>query len=256
MNATCLAKPDQGADWRGQPFSDDLIRSHIPRFRWFTHVNFGNGIVARPDSWPDAPEDWHHMGVPKFDYIVRRNLPDIQGKRVLDLGCNSGIIAIHLARLGAAEVVGVDREGDTPGDCSTGWHGWRDQVEFVKAVLEWRCNTTYNVRYVECDLGQLPELDLGRFDMVLALNCLYYLPEETIARVARHIASISDTVLVQCNTNDHRVALGTRATPAYMRRVFSENGFPNVTVDHPWDRPWKRIWPQRYFRPVVVGRKR
>src|SRR6266851_2677678 len=35
-------------------------------------------------------------------------LPDVDGRRVLDLGCGAGQLARHLATTGAAEVVGVD----------------------------------------------------------------------------------------------------------------------------------------------------
>jgi SAM-dependent methyltransferase len=35
-------------------------------------------------------------------------LPEVDGRRVLDLGCGAGQLAHHLARSGAAEVVGVD----------------------------------------------------------------------------------------------------------------------------------------------------
>src|SRR5688500_4442386 len=35
-------------------------------------------------------------------------LPDVTGKRVLDLGCGVGQLALYLAQAGAAEVVGVD----------------------------------------------------------------------------------------------------------------------------------------------------
>ena len=35
-------------------------------------------------------------------------LPDVEGRRVLDLGCGAGQLAHHLATSGAAEVVGVD----------------------------------------------------------------------------------------------------------------------------------------------------
>lgn len=37
-----------------------------------------------------------------------RLLPDVEGKRVLDLGCGVGQLAAHLADAGAAEVIGVD----------------------------------------------------------------------------------------------------------------------------------------------------
>ena len=35
-------------------------------------------------------------------------LPDVDGRRVLDLGCGAGQLARHLATVGAAEVVGID----------------------------------------------------------------------------------------------------------------------------------------------------
>jgi len=35
-------------------------------------------------------------------------LPDVNGRRVLDLGCGAGQLAHHLAKAGAAEVIGVD----------------------------------------------------------------------------------------------------------------------------------------------------
>ena len=35
-------------------------------------------------------------------------LPSVQGRRVLDLGCGAGQLALHLATAGAAEVIGID----------------------------------------------------------------------------------------------------------------------------------------------------
>lgn len=35
-------------------------------------------------------------------------LPDVNGRRVLDVGCGAGQLARHLATCGAAEVIGVD----------------------------------------------------------------------------------------------------------------------------------------------------
>jgi 2-polyprenyl-3-methyl-5-hydroxy-6-metoxy-1,4-benzoquinol methylase len=228
-----------------EAWSEDYIRSQIPKFKWFIHVPFGNGIVARSTHWPDAPFDSRHMGVGKFEFIVRRNLPDLQGLRVLDLGCNAGVIAIHMARLGALEVVGVD--------CERGWPGWKEQAAFVKGALEWRCRTVYPVSYVECDLAALPEVDLGKFDAVTALNCLYYLEEAQIVRLVRHLATITPHVVIQCNTRDQK-ALGRRAFPAFFAQVLQENGF-GVRIDWPWDHPRGGVLPRRYARPVVVGVK-
>lgn len=246
-----MAREEQALEGRGgdaaADMSDDAIRAGIRRFdRWFAHTDFGNGIVARSTAWPDAPSDSIHMGVAKFEFIVRPNLPDLQGKRILDLGCNNGLIAIHMARLGAREVLGID--------CSRYWPRVIEQAEFVKAALEWRCATRYNTRYLDMEFGDLTEHDFGRFDAAIALNSLYYLEEAEIERVVRHLATITDHLVVQCNTRDHRV-FGARRTPRFMAAALARNGFPTVTVDRRWDRPRRGIVPQRYHRPVVVGRR-
>jgi SAM-dependent methyltransferase len=227
-----------------QPMSDERIRSEIGRHNWFIPVDFGGGIVARSTSWPDAPRNSPHVGITKFEFIVKRNLPDLQGRRFLEIGCNCGVVAIHMVRNGAREVVGIDNDAT--------WPSWRSQAEFVREALEWRCQAKYNVRYIECDARNLPSLDVGRFDAVLALNSLYYLDEPSIARVIRHASMIADSMLIQCNTHDHP-KLGPRPHPAFMERMLRENGFPHTHVDAPWDRPRKGVWPQRYIRPVVVG---
>lgn len=46
------------------------------------------------------------MNRPPSDLLAL--LPDVNGRRVLDLGCGAGQLARHLATRGAAEVIGVD----------------------------------------------------------------------------------------------------------------------------------------------------
>src|SRR5437870_8734770 len=117
-------RPDTSAQ-----MSDETIRTRICTFdKWFVHTAFGNGIIAKSTSWPDAPNNSRHMGVSKFEFIVRRNLPDLQGLRILELGCNAGVVSIHMSRLGAFEVVGID--------CDRYWPRWKEQAEFVKSALE------------------------------------------------------------------------------------------------------------------------
>lgn len=224
--------------------SNDEILAMASTFQWFAHTDLGEGVVARSTSWPDAPDDSPHMGVPKFEFIVRRNLPDLGGLRVLDLGCNAGVIARHMIRLGAREVVGVDSKAH--------WPRWLEQAHFVKRVTEQRTGKTINVQFVDADLALLPTLDLGHFDVVVALNSLYYLSEDAMRDVMRHVSANAGLFLVQCNTRDHG-RLGRRPTPGFMRAELASSGFPHTWIDAPWDRPRWRILPQRYHRPVAVG---
>ena len=49
-------------------------------------------------GWTRAVEHPAFMGL----------LPSVDGKRVLDLGCGAGQLALHLAEIGASEVIGID----------------------------------------------------------------------------------------------------------------------------------------------------
>lgn len=40
--------------------------------------------------------------------LIRRDLPDITGWRVLDIGCNAGYMSFESKRLGAGQVIGID----------------------------------------------------------------------------------------------------------------------------------------------------
>ena len=221
--------------------SDEYIRAYIKEQNWYAPINLGNGIFTQPSIWPDAPPDTPQMGVAKFDFILSRNLPDLEGKRVLDLGCNAGVTSIHMARLGAREVIGIDSD--------RAWKGWYAQAQFVKQVLEWRCETSYNVRFIDADMRDLSQLDLGEFDVTLALCCLYYISEDEMRSLTSYLSTITSVFLVQGNTirNDHKASsqVKKRAHPRLIRRVLAENGFSFVTVDDPWC----------YGRPVVVGHK-
>ena len=83
------------------------------------------------------------------------------GKRVLDLGVNNAYVSIQLARGGAAEVIGVELDSKAIA-----------QGEFVKAGSEWLDNKRHDFRYIQANMADVATMDLGEFDMVLALCSL------------------------------------------------------------------------------------
>jgi SAM-dependent methyltransferase len=88
---------------------------------------------------------------------------DVAGKRVLDLACGSGAKAIHLARQGAREVVGVDIS-----------------ETFVRDVA--RLDPPPTTRFLHGDISRLDDIQglSGRFDVVLLLNALGYADDELV----------------------------------------------------------------------------
>src|SRR5919205_4191680 len=66
--------------------------------------------------------------------ILLALLPDVAGRRVLDLGCGAGQLAHHLATRGAAEVVGVDLSERMLALARAQWS--HPRVTYQRAALE------------------------------------------------------------------------------------------------------------------------
>ena len=60
--------------------------------------------MAQYQTFPGAPGDSLTL-----DKLKRLSLPELQGKRFLDVGCNEGFFCGFAAFAGAAHSVGIDR---------------------------------------------------------------------------------------------------------------------------------------------------
>ena len=218
---------------------EDVIKERIKEFTWYTPVDFGDGIIAGGNFRVATNIDSIHFGLGKWKYIIERSLPDLQGKRVMDIGCNNGIFCIQMARMGAREVFGIDSDKT--------WPNWMEQARFVKEALEWRCNTKYPITYIDSDMENIPDLNLGCFDVVTALCCIYYLEEEKIYSLLKYFRETVDFLLIQCNTRkkDQIPDVHRRALPQYIGIALRNVGYPYISFDKPFF----------YERPVVVGSK-
>lgn len=174
----------------------------------------------------------------RWRFMLREALPPFQGARILDLGANNGFNALTLLRNGAREVVAVELDEAN-----------FEQGKFLKAAFEYTDGAEYRFRYVHANMKDVMQMDLGRFDFVMALCSIYYLDDDEIAALARHLSSITDTLVLQCNTDrdigrqDENTYV--KASPDYARKVMRGAGFTDIQV----------IAPPGYSRPLLVGRR-
>ena len=197
----------------------------------YAPVYFGAGL-RMGKIW--TPE----VGYGRWHYILKRNLPSLSGKRILDIGANNASVALELQRNGAKEVIGIELNSENIA-----------QGNFVKEGCEWADNTRYNFKFIQADMKKIPALNLGKFDMALALCSLYYLDDESIANLTQYLSTITDIFVLQCNlhenidrSNPHTYR---RASIDYAKNALRNNGFPITQV----------IAPYKYSRPLVIGRK-
>jgi 2-polyprenyl-3-methyl-5-hydroxy-6-metoxy-1,4-benzoquinol methylase len=177
-------------------------------------------------------------GYGRWNYLLKENLPEVEGMRILDLGANNGCIALEMLRHGAAEVIAVELN-----------RHFIEQGMAVKEGVEWADSTSYNLRFIAKSMEELPKMRLGKFNLVTALCSMYYLDDLHIAHLVKHISTLTDFFVVQCN-----VARGNgrsdpetyrRASVGYNVRVLEANGFSISDV----------VAPRSYGRPLIVARK-
>ncbi len=103
---------------------------------------------------------------------------DVTGKKILDVGCGSGIYSVDFARRGAARVVGVDFSGN--------------MLELARQEAE-RHQVADRCEFIQADFL---ELDLeDKFDISIAMGVFDYVPDQ-VAFLRKMVALTTDKVIV------------------------------------------------------------
>ncbi len=113
----------------------------------------------------------------------------LQGKRVLDLGCNAGFWSLAAVQSGCDFVLGID--------------GRQLHVEQANFVFEVKGIDPRRYHFVRANLFDLAAADLGTFDIVLCMGVLYHVSKhvnllEWIARVN------TDLLVIDTNLSPRR----------------------------------------------------
>jgi tRNA (mo5U34)-methyltransferase len=130
------------------------LAEEVERLRpWFHAIELPHGVWTKRESAGTEPAD-HPAGTWE---VVRRYLPDLAGKSVLDVGCGAGFYSVQAKRLGATRVLGVDAR----------------QHEIRQALLVRRA-LGLDIELRRQSVYRLSPARLGRFDVVLALGLIYH----------------------------------------------------------------------------------
>ena len=103
---------------------------------------------------------------------------DVRGKKILDVGCGSGVYSVDFARRGAGRVVGVDFSGNMLGLArqEAEQHGVADRCEFIQ------------VDFLALDLED-------KFDISIAMGVFDYVPDQ-VTFLRKMVALTTGKVIV------------------------------------------------------------
>lgn len=144
-----------------------------------------NAIASNRDAWNDSARhhkdapDWHalvravsHRDFCCIDDTLRGVLEQVgvEGKDVVQLGCNNGRESFSLFALGARSVVGVDQS-----------------EAFLDQARELASRSPHEPEFIEADIHHLPAELHDRFDVALiTIGVLNWMPD--IGEFFRHVA--------------------------------------------------------------------
>jgi tRNA (mo5U34)-methyltransferase len=149
------------------------IREQIDKLApWFHNMEV-QGVRTAPDHFLG---DYPQVKFNSFAHVIPR---DLQGKTVLDIGCNAGFYSMEMKRRGAARVVGIDSD-----------ERYLEQARFAAKAsrldIEFRNLSVY-------DVGKLGQ----RFDLVIFMGVFYHLRHPLLALDLLYEHVVGDLLLFQ-----------------------------------------------------------
>ncbi len=171
---------------------------------WFHNLDL-NGVRTAPTHFlGDYPNvKWRH-----FSDVIPENL---EGKSVLDIGCNAGFYAMEMKRRGAERVLGLDTKDE-----------YLEQAKFAASItglkIEFRKLSAY-------DVGELRE----KFDLVIFMGVLYHLRHPLLALDLIHEHVARDLLLFQSmQRGDSRVDTIEKDYDFWTTDQFDKPGYPKL----------------------------
>ncbi|ANM19608.1 SAM-dependent methyltransferase protein (plasmid) [Rhizobium sp. N541] len=171
---------------------------------WFQNMRFGKVETAPDHFLGDYPAfKWE-----RFKHVVPE---DLDGRSVLDIGCNAGFYALEMKRRNAGRVLGIDTDSR-----------YLEQARFAAAHFD------LDVEFRQMSVYEVAKL-AETFELVLFMGVLYHLRHPLLALDLLHEHVVNDLMLFQClQRGDERNALPDENYDFSEWAVFDQPDFPKL----------------------------
>jgi tRNA (mo5U34)-methyltransferase len=186
---------------------------------WFHNMNLG-GLWTAPDHFlGDYPAQ-------KFRHF-ERELPNVHGKSVLDIGCNAGFYSIEMKKRGAGRVLGIDSD-----------ERYLAQARLASDTLG--CGDIEFAKLDVYDVGAIGE----RFDLVIFMGVLYHLRHPLLALDLIHEHVAAEMLLFQSMQRGSKHVLPLEGDYEFEESdIFFESGFPKLHfIERRYSDDWTNWW--------------
>ena len=205
---------------------------------WYQRIQLDDGPLIRGHGG---------CGDPAWPYIEELLQP--KGKRILDLGSNAGIHAIRACQAGAKEVVCIEVQDEH-----------LEQAKFVQDYFEEREGKLPIVR-IKAYVEDIPKLNLGYFDSVLALSILYHIGKLKNIEGRGILGQRLDVIRMICSLTDHVIVRTRNEKHAHIDQGFFRMEQFRLAEKHErsriftvFERVWKPEWADPEARKIWIHR--
>jgi tRNA (mo5U34)-methyltransferase len=178
------------------------------------------GVTTAPEHFlADYPSN-------KFSRFAHALPERLDGKSVLDIGCNAGFYSLEMKRRGAERVLAIDSDDR-----------YLDQARLAAQVrgveIEFRNLSAYDV----ASLGE-------RFDVVIFMGVLYHLRHPLLALDLIHDHVAGDLMLFQTMQRGPETVEPVAADYDFFEQAhFQQPGYPRLHfVEHRYAGDWTNWW--------------
>ncbi len=166
-----------------------VLKTHS---EWYQDIEFGKHLITYTQSHRKFGNIFHFIKN-LFSIQRRKNktvfaaLPELTGRKVLDIGCNSGLYSCYASMRGADFVMGIDMDQHRI-----------QQANIVKDIFLKQGRIRKEVVFRQANIQASLDL-LNGFDTMFACCMLYHIGDTSLLKKQIKQSRIS-MILIQCNT--------------------------------------------------------
>jgi len=144
-------------------------------------LDLGDGNVIAVNNQDE------YKGLKRWGFL-KKHLPPLQGKRVIDFGCSGGIFTTQAVRDGASYGLGLDTH--LP---------YLEEAEFIRDYFSEKDETDYTTRleFKQSRIEKDSLLDYGKFDIAFCLRFLYHFNRINVDRILGQVRQMAPCIAIQ-----------------------------------------------------------
>ncbi|MDA8792872.1 class I SAM-dependent methyltransferase [Bacteriovoracaceae bacterium] len=172
---------------------------------WYQPIEFAAGLKTVPVTKNGDKVSLRDIdrGLRKWKKFIKPSLPfELEGKTILDCGCNAGLFLVQAIKEGASKCYGIEVDDH-----------YHKQTHFVRDAFSEIDNKKYNIEIFQSSFEDFDYDQLGKVDITFFFNTIYHIGRATHAdkslddilniqsEMLKRVSKVTEYILFQSNAH-------------------------------------------------------